>query len=182
MSSFLQKLRGKGVVETEEQTGSAVQDDGPAGVVQLPVDVYQSDNEIIIYAQIPGTDVNKLDVSIEGENDVITVQGEQIRPEDLVTVAPESAEEEGQQHNDGENVQIHIGASPSTAAGQGEFSFEECVWGQFFRQIILPQEVDPGRASAKVKDGVLVLHLPLKEPSDNKIRMKVVKFDDRPHG
>ena len=180
MSSFLQKLRGKGVVETEEQTGSAAQDDGPAGVVQLPVDVYQSDNEIIIYAQIPGTDVNKLDVSIEGENDVITVQGEQIRPENLVTMAPEIAEEEGQQHNDGENVQIHIGSSQP--AGQGEFSFEECVWGQFFRQIILPQEVDPGRASAKVKDGVLVLHLPLKEPSDNKIRMKVVKFDDRPHG
>ena len=179
MSSFLQKLRGKGVVETEEQTGSVAQDDGPAGVVQLPVDVYQSDNEIIIYAQIPGTDVNKLDVSIEGENDVVTVQGEQIRPEDLVTMVSEPTEEDGQQYNDGENVQIHIGAS--STAGEGEFSFEECVWGQFFRQIILPQEVDPGRASAKVKDGVLVLHLPLKEPSDNKIRMKVVKFDDRPH-
>ena len=177
MSSFLQKLRGKGVVEQEE-AGPAAQDDGPAGVTQLPVDVYQSDNEIIIYAQIPGTDVHKLDVSIEGENDVITIQGEQNRPEDLISMVSEPAYEEERHDGDGENVQIHVGSS-HTASG-GEFSFEECAWGQFFRQIILPQEVDPTRASAKVKDGVLVLHLPLKEPSDNKIRMKVVKFDDNP--
>jgi HSP20 family molecular chaperone IbpA len=179
MSSFLQKLRGKGVVEPEGAAGQAVQDDGPAGVTQLPVDVYQSDNEIIIYAQIPGTDVNKLDVSIEGENDVITVQGEQSRPENIVAMVSESVEENPQQYGDGENVQIHVGSS--YAGSGGEFSFEECAWGQFFRQIILPQEVDPSSASAKVKDGVLVLHLPFKELSDNKIKMKVVKFDDHSH-
>ena len=180
MSSFLQKLRGKGVVEGEENQAPAEGDaqvDTPAGVAQLPVDVYQSDREIVIYAQIPGTNVHKLDVSIEGENDVITVQGEQMRPEDLGR--PTEHQEQSHEHDNqgnGEDVQIHVGGHQSYNA-QGEFSFEECVWGQFFRQIILPQEVDPGHAAAKVKDGVLVLHLPLKESSDNKIRMKVVKLD-----
>ena len=180
MSSFLQKLRGKGVVNnTDEANPEATQQaDMPTDVAQLPVDVYQSDRDIIIYAQIPGTEVSKLDVSIEGENDVITIQGEQLRPEDLARshVEPEHVEQEEPQ-GDGETVQIHIGSSSQGDDG-GEFSFEECVWGQFFRQIILPQEVDPGRAAAKVKDGVLVLHLPLKEPSDNKIRMKIMKMDD----
>ena len=179
MSSFLQKLRGKGIVENNETDNDAAQQtDTPAGVAQLPVDVYQSDREIVIYAQIPGTEVNKLDVSIEGENDVITIQGEQRRPEELASshIEKEHTEHEEQQ-NDGENVQIHVGDS-MYGDMDGEFSFEECVWGQFFRQIILPQEVDPGRAAAKVKDGVLVLHLPLKEPSDNKIKMKIVKMDD----
>jgi HSP20 family molecular chaperone IbpA len=177
MSSFLQKLRGKGVVETEGvdadiDQSSAVQQESPAGVTQLPVDVYQSDREIVIYAQIPGTNVSKLDVSIEGENDVITIQGQQTRPEELATAHLESQ----QTQTDGANVEIHV-ARASDYDANGEFSFEECIWGQFFRQIILPQEVDPGHAAAKVKDGVLVLHLPLKEPADNKIRMKVVKMD-----
>lgn len=176
MSSFLQKLRGKGIVQTEESTEAVGQADAPVGVAQLPVDVYQSDREIVIYAQIPGTDVSKLDVSIEGENDVITVQGEQRRPEELGAVSI-SHETHSEEHNstDGEEVPIHVGGSHTDTGG--EFSFEECMWGQFFRQIILPQEVDPGRAIAKVKDGVLVLHLPLKEPSDNRIKMKIVKMD-----
>lgn len=175
MSSFLQKLRGKGVVDAEETSpDAAAAQSVPVGVAQLPVDVYQSDREIVIYAQIPGTDIGKLDVSIEGENDVITIQGEQRRPEELGFGEGELPEEE-QNGMGGANVHIHVGGHARQASG--EFSFEECVWGQFFRQIILPQEVDPGRAIAKVKDGVLVLHLPLKEVSDNRIKMKIVKLD-----
>lgn len=174
MSSFLQKLRGKGVVE-EESVDESDTSATPEGVTQLPVDVYQSDNEIIIYAQIPGTDISKLDVSIEGDNDVITVQGEQHRPEELArNAAHEQNTDEGSSEG---GVAIHVGAR-STSDALGEFSIEECAWGQFFRQVILPQEVDPSHASAKVKDGVLVLHLPLKEPNDNRIKMKVVKLDN----
>ena len=116
-------------------------------------------------------------VSIEGENDVITVQGEQRRPEELGIAAAPQEQHSLQEHDpaNGEEVPIHIGSSHADTGG--EFSFEECIWGQFFRQIILPQEVDPGRAVAKVKDGVLVLHLPLKEVSDNRIKMKIVKMD-----
>jgi HSP20 family molecular chaperone IbpA len=57
------------------------------------------------------------------------------------------------------------------------FTLEECIWGKFFRQIILPQEVDAPLAQAKIKDGVLVLHLPLKGHISNKIRMQVTRFD-----
>lgn len=169
MSSFLQKLKGKGIaVESDEHGAShataaqSAKSEIPSGVTQLPVDVYQSDREIVIYAQIPGAEVKDLDVSIEGDNDVITIQGESSRPSSLVGIKEEVGEAIIKQ---------------GRVAGHEDFALEECVWGKFFRQIILPQEVDAGAAQAKVKDGVLVLHLPLKGHAINKIRMQVQKLD-----
>jgi HSP20 family protein len=170
MSSFLQKLKRKGVaVENTDQgaSGASAQNASktaiPQGVTQLPVDVYQNDSEIVIFAQVPGVEIKDLDVSIEGDNDVITVQGQAHRPHNLVTL-----KETG---GDGQSVPIGHGEDHTS------FTLEECVWGKFFRQIILPQEVDASSAQAKIKDGVLVLHLPLKGHSSNRIRMQVQKFD-----
>ena len=165
MSSFLQKLKGKGVVpdgddKSADHGQSPAKSEIPSGVTQLPVDVHQDEHEITIYAQIPGAEVKDLDVSIEGDNDVITIQGTSHRPEGLVGTPVDS------------NVAIHSGGEEHQA-----FTLEECVWGKFFRQIILPQEVDAVAAQAKVKDGVLVLHLPLKGHSSNKIRMQVEKLE-----
>lgn len=123
-----------------------------SGVSQLPVDVFQSDVSIVIYAQIPGLNLDKLDISIEGDNDVVTIQGEYQRPSDIVGI-----------HHEG---------------SAGEFSLEECSWGQCFRQIILPQEIDSQSADAKVKDGVLILTLPLKNSVAKKIKMRVTKIGE----
>ncbi|MCK9352239.1 MAG: Hsp20/alpha crystallin family protein [Candidatus Paceibacterota bacterium] len=158
MNSFLRKLKREGVVKQEEvaeqhlPTAQSSANAGmvPPGVSQLPVDVYQTDQHIVIYAQIPGLDLGKLDISIEGDNDVVTIQGEYKRPEDVA-------------HN---------------GLGKGEFSLEECSWGQFFRQIILPQEIDAAKAEAKVKDGVLFLSLPLKGVAAKKFKMRVVKIGE----
>lgn len=166
MSTFLQKLKGKGVVNEEDvAAATGTKAEAPAGVTQLPVDVYQSDKEIVIFAQIPGADISQLDVSIEGNSDVLTVQGHYNRPEDLLASSASS-------HSTGD-IQIHTSQTSS-----GEFSLEECSWGQFFRQIILPEEIESERAQAKVKDGVLVLKLPLKGSDDKKVRMSIEKVGE----
>lgn len=166
MNSFLQKLKGKGVGVTEEheveQVHNAAKVDVPAGVTQLPVDVKQAENEIIIIAQVPGSEIKDLDVSIEGDNDVITISGSSARPMDLIGGPAESGE-----------AVTKLGR----VVGHEDYTLEECAWGKFFRQIILPQEVDAPAAQAKVKDGVLVLHLPLKGHISNKMRMRVEKVD-----
>lgn len=166
MSSFLQKLKGKGIGVTEdhevEPVHNAAKQEIPAGVSQLPVDVRQTESEIVIFAQVPGTEIKDLDVSIEGENDVITISGSSVRPVGLV----------GMQEESGEAV-----IKQGRVVGHEDFTLEECAWGKFFRQIILPQEVDASAAQAKVKDGVLVLHLPLKGHVSNKMRMHVEKVD-----
>lgn len=165
MNSFLQKLKGNGVGVTEDhavtQANVPAKAEIPAGVTQLSVDVKQGETEIVIFAQVPGTEISKdLDVSIEGDNDVITIQGTSRRPVGVVKPKDPNASV-SVLHDDEHN----------------EFTLEECTWGKFFRQIILPQEVDAEQAQARVKDGVLVLHLPLRGHNSNKLRMHVEKVD-----
>lgn len=48
---------------------------------------------------------------------------------------------------------------------------QECYWGRFSRSIILPQEIDPDRTQAGIKNGVLKITL----PKVNKTRSKKIK-------
>jgi len=40
-----------------------------------------------------------------------------------------------------------------------EYLIQECYWGPFSREIILPGNVDPSHVSAQFKDGVLHVHI-----------------------
>jgi len=42
----------------------------------------------------------------------------------------------------------------------GNYFTQECYWGLFSREVILPVEVDPGRAEAAMKDGILTIRIP----------------------
>jgi len=42
----------------------------------------------------------------------------------------------------------------------GDFFTQECFWGPFSREIILPAEVDPNRARAEMKEGILTIRIP----------------------
>jgi HSP20 family molecular chaperone IbpA len=154
----MEKLKGKGLVDKNGQPTEGVapvagvqQEVVPGHALQLPVDVFQSDSEIIIYAQLAGMDMHTLDVSISGENDVVSIQGSALRPENLMY-------EHGSR--------------------DGEYTLEECHWGDFYRQIILPDEIDPEHAEAKTKDGVLALRLPLMGKASKGLRLNIVRADD----
>lgn len=157
----MDKLKGKGLVDKEgnlvdsaSASAKNAQQALPGHALQLPVDVFQSDSEIVIYAQLAGMDMQTLDVSIGGDNDVVSIQGSALRPEQLM--------------------------HESHASQNGDFTLEECHWGDFYRQIILPDEIDPERAEAKTKDGVLALRLPLIGKQGKGLRLNVVRADE--HG
>jgi HSP20 family protein len=40
------------------------------------------------------------------------------------------------------------------------YLYQECYWGRFAREIILPQEVDPESATVTFKNGILTIRLP----------------------
>ena len=42
----------------------------------------------------------------------------------------------------------------------GDYFSQECYWGYFSRQIILPVEVDPNRVDATLKQGILTIRIP----------------------
>ncbi len=147
--SFLQRLKGKGV--RAETLQSAEEETAVDRVAQLDVDVYQTERTIVIYAQAAGADMNDVQVSIEGDADIVLIEGRRIRPEFLVFPKSKPA---------------------------GAFFAEECIWGDFYRRIILPESVDIEKAEAKIKNGVLILVLPLLKPEE-KERVKLKVTPDR---
>ncbi len=57
-----------------------------------------------------------------------------------------------------------------------DYFHQECYWGPFSRQIILPEEIDPSKARAELRNGILTLHLPkLEKTKTTKIRVTEVK-------
>ena len=146
--SFLQRLKGRGV-RTGQRLQSSEEETAVDKIVQLDVDVYQTDDLIVVYAQAAGADMNDIHVSVEGDADIVLIEGRRLRPEFL--------------------------AFPKKKP-DGAFFTEECVWGDFYRRIILPESVDIENAEAKIRNGVLVLVLPLLKPEEKeKVQLKITK-------
>ena len=151
MASFFDKLKNSMGIEAEEE--KEIEKEKPSSVKRIPVkgsspkqeahvtqgkpddwfepegelavDVYETDDEIVIQATIAGVNPDDLDVAIE--NDEVTITGERMNTE----------EKEGK-----------------------NYFYQECYWGAFSRQIILPSEVDGSRAEANMKNGVFTLKIP----------------------
>jgi len=55
-----------------------------------------------------------------------------------------------------------------------DYLYQECFWGKFSRSIILPQEIDPDKSSASLKDGILKIVLPkIHKTRSKKVRVKL---------
>lgn len=105
---------------------------------ELAIDIYQTEDDLIIQSAIAGIKPENLDIIIE--KDILTIKGSREKPS-----------EEG-----------------------GDYFSQECFWGPFSREVILPVEIDPGRIEASMKEGILTIRLPkiLKEKK-RKITVRV---------
>ena len=55
-----------------------------------------------------------------------------------------------------------------------DYLYQECFWGKFSRSIILPQEIDPDKSSASLKEGILKIVLPkVHKTRSKKVRVKL---------
>ena len=106
--SFLQRLKGRGVRGGDAGLLSDAEETAADKVAQLHVDVYQTDQLIVVYAQSAGADMNDVHVSIEGDADIVLIEGKRTRPEYLVF--------------------------PKKKV-RGAFVAEECVWGDFTEEL-----------------------------------------------
>lgn len=142
---FLDKIKDK--IENEESTKEEPKkkEVKPQGFMQLDVDIFQTKEEIYVIALVAGINVQTLDISIENENDVLTLKGKRMLP--LIDVEEDAK----------------------------DYLRQECSWGSFYRQIILPQEVDVSKIDAKVKNGVLVLKLPFLRLQKGKMKIEIQK-------
>lgn len=65
-----------------------------------------------------------------------------------------------------------VRAKPSEEP-ERSYYYQECYWGPFSRQIILPEEVDPSRAEASLEEGILTIRIPrIEKEKKRKILIK----------
>lgn len=68
------------------------------------------------------------------------------------------------------------GMREKTTKEKADYFSQECFWGPFSKEIILPVEVDSGRAESVMKDGILTIRM----PKINKERKrKITVFRDK---
>jgi HSP20 family protein len=91
---------------------------------ELAIDVYQTENDLVIQSAIAGVKPENLDLTLEGDR--LAIRGIREKP----------------------------------SVEQGDYFTQECYWGPFSREVILPVEVDPNRVEAELKDGILTIRLP----------------------
>lgn len=61
---------------------------------------------------------------------------------------------------EGDKVSIKGKREKPVKEGERNYFYQECYWGAFSREIILPVEVDPSRAEASFKEGILTIRMP----------------------
>lgn len=84
-----------------------------------------------------------------------------------------------------DELEINVTSESVTIRGQrdrvrtikdSDYFYQECYWGRFSRSVILPQEIDPDKSEATIKNGVLTLTMP-KVTRQKQKRVKVSKAD-----
>ena len=98
--------------------------DAQAAEGQLAIDVYQTEDDLVVQSAIAGVRPENLDIVLE--KDILSIKGLREKP-----------------FNE-----------------EGDYFSQECYWGPFSREIILPAEVNPNQAKAQMKEGVLTIRIP----------------------
>lgn len=106
---------------------------------QLTVDVYQTEDDIVVQSTIAGVDQNDIDISVT--KDMVTIKGKRATQEKIRS---------------------------------SDYYYQELFWGSFSRSIILPEDVDPDKARASMKNGLLTVRL----PKLSKSRTKKIKISE----
>lgn len=74
-----------------------------------------------------------------------------------------------------EAITIRGSRKEEDRAKDQKYHVQECYWGRFARSIILPQEIDPDKAQASLKNGILKISLP--KVNKQKTKKLKVKFE-----
>lgn len=130
-ATFVQKNNGEWTDQREEG--------------QLSVDIFDTNQEIVLISTMAGVDSDHLEIMIE--NDLLTIRGLRSSP--------------GEQFlRQGEVI---------------EFFHNECFWGRFSRTIVLPHDVKSELTTATLQNGVLMVRLPKIQQKNTRIPITVIE-------
>ncbi len=118
--------------------------------------------------------VKKEDDFFEGSEGELTVDVFQKDNELIVQSAIAGIEPEDLDITIEDDLLIIKGKREKRFAEESEnYFFQECYWGRFKREILLPVEVDSSRINAKLEKGILTIKIPIiKREHKTKISVK----------
>lgn len=99
------------------------------------VDVFETDDEVIVTAELPGLDKDDIRLYVTGSR--LEISAEKTRE----VTKPEKKEREG----------------------EGSYVYRERSVSRFYRSITLPATVDPDKAKSSYKNGILEVRMPKTE-------------------
>lgn len=155
MPSFLQKLK-KNRTETdliraqmkEKEEAEVVEGESEEPVPVL-IDMSKNDKEVVVVAHVPGAVKKNVKISLEGESDILAIEGENYPPETWQKNIIKTKREEP--------------AKAQLAVKMG--GMRECKYGKFYRKVVLPEEVIFKKTNVSVSDGMILVLLPLFDPN-----------------
>lgn len=127
--------------------------------LQIPVDVYETNNDFIIFATMPGVDPSDVHIQVQGNTVRITGDMKEEMP------PGEMQSQQGQQSQQTQQSQQQMqqsrqqGQQPGTRQ-TGHWLLRERRTGHFVRVITLPTNVESNEAKADFRNGTLIIHLP----------------------
>ena len=151
MATFLQKLK-KNQTETElmrAQMKAKQQAEVAVGeqdeMVPVLIDMSKTKTHVVVVAHVPGALKKNMTVTLKGENDILSIEGENYPPmvwqKDVI---------KGKREDSGKSqLAVKVGG------------IRECRYGKFFREIVLPEEVIFKKSYVTVDGGMIVAALPL---------------------
>lgn len=176
MASFLEKLKkGMGIQISEEELEKIEEKIKPTAKKRKEIKA----EKIEIEAKPFEPEVERIEegsglqnlAGQEGELavDVYQTDGELVIQSAIAGVKPEELDISI------EDDLVLIRGNRKKPAEKSEVNYfhQECYWGPFCRQIILPEEVDPSRAEATMKEGILTIRIPkIERKKKRKIEVK----------
>lgn len=184
MASFFEKLKGSMSLEDadekkEEKTAEdpKVKKVNPSAskqkqeivkkvkVEEISVKKEAPEKKLLIEPERPEeqwVDDGELTVDVYQTGDDIVLQSAVagVKPEDLdIAIENDMVTIKGERRN-------------ITREEKKNYIHQECFWGTFSRQVILPEEVDSNRAEASFQNGILTLRL----PKVNRQKIKKIKL------
>ena len=76
-----------------------------------------------------------------------------------------------------DNILIIRGVREKTLAEEGKYLTEECFWGPFAREFMLPVNVDPNNIKAELKGGVLTIRMAIISKEEKRVLIEEFEED-----
>ncbi|MEK7479197.1 MAG: Hsp20/alpha crystallin family protein [Patescibacteria group bacterium] len=121
-----------------------------ANPLQIEVDTEEDEDEKSPTATSSQGEEGQLTIDVYQDEDNIYVQSAVagVEPDDIdINITREA-------------ITIRGSREKSEKIQENNYFYQECFWGSFSRSVVLPEEVDPDKSTASLKNGILTVKMP----------------------